>query len=86
MLSNDEKIGCITVSVLPIRAEMEVHNRRYWDALTTSLQNSILRDVNKLKKYVNEANEVLNAQPKTMSEVGEANLKHAQLLESSVEV
>ena len=84
--SSDEKIGCITVSVLPIRAEIELHNRKYWDALTMSLQTSILRDINKLNKYISDATEILNAQPKTMSEVGEANIKHAKLMETSVEV
>lgn len=86
VFSKDEQIGCITVSVLPIRAEIESHNRKYWDALTMSLQTSILRDINELNKYIADATNILNSQPKTISEVGEANMKHAQLMETSAEV
>ncbi|KAK6637824.1 hypothetical protein RUM44_008246 [Polyplax serrata] len=85
-LHKDEQIGCITVSVLPIRAEIESHNRKYWDALTMSLQTSILRDINELNKYIADATNILNSQPKTISEVGEANMKHAQLMETSAEM
>lgn len=51
-----------------------------------SLQTSILRDINNLNKYIADATDILNSQPKTMSEVGEANLKHARLMETSAEV
>lgn len=62
---------------------MEIHNRRYWDTLVTSLQMSILRDVSKIENYIAEANQVLNARPRTLSEIGEAHVKHARLMESS---
>lgn len=84
--SNDEKIGCITVSVLPLRAEIELHNRKYWDALVNSLQSSIIREINDLEKYIEDSMQVLNTQPRTMSEVGEAHSKHAQILKASDEV
>lgn len=71
---------------MPVRAEMELHNRRYWDALVTSLQSSILREVSDLEKYTTDAMQILNTQPRTLSEVGEAHAKHAQVMAASNEV
>jgi len=74
------------VSFLPVRAEIELHNRRYWDTLVSSLQSSVVRDVGVVEKFTTESTEILSRQPQTAEEIGEANAKHAVIMKTSSEV
>ena len=35
--SGEEKVDCISVSFAPIRTEIELLNKKYWDALVSTL-------------------------------------------------
>jgi dynein heavy chain 2 len=82
----DEKIECFSVSFLPVRAEIELHNRRYWDTVVSSLQSSIVRDIGVIEKFTTESTEILSKRPQTTEEIGEANAKYAEILKTSLEV
>ncbi|GLH06946.1 Dynein heavy chain, cytoplasmic, partial [Gryllus bimaculatus] len=82
----EEKVECFAVSFLPVRAEIELHNRRYWDTLVTSLQSSIVRDVTTVEKFTVEATEALSHQPQTVEEIGTANQKHAEIMKKAPEI
>lgn len=84
--STDEKIDCFSVSFLPVRAEIELHNRRYWDTVVSSLQSSIVRDVGIIEKFTTESTEILSRQPQTVDEIGEANAKHAEIMKTTPQV
>ncbi|XP_069679211.1 cytoplasmic dynein 2 heavy chain 1 isoform X2 [Periplaneta americana] len=84
--TTDEKIDCFSVSFLPVRAEIELHNRRYWDTVVSSLQSSIVRDVSAIEKFTSESTELLSRQPQTVEEIGEANAKHAEIMKVSPEM
>ena len=76
--SADEKIDCISVSFAPVRNEIEILNRKYWDSLVSLLQRSIVKDIETIEKFATEAMETLRTQPQTVEEIGEANRKHEE--------
>ena len=57
-LPSQEKIDCFTISFQPLRVELEIMNRRYWDILVQSLHNAIMKDINTIEKFTEEAIEV----------------------------
>lgn len=68
------------VSILPVRAEAEVHNRRYWDILTTSLKDSIKSDAQKIEEFSMEGINTLRQQPSTAEELSKASIQYSELL------
>lgn len=57
-LPSQEKIDCFTISFQPLRVELEIMNRRYWDILVQSLHNAIIKDISTIEKFTEEAVEV----------------------------
>ncbi len=82
----DEKIDCISVGFAPVRSEIENLNRKYWDALVTTLQFSIVSDINGIEKFAQEAMETLRRQPQTVEEIAEANQRHQQYDQTTPEM
>ncbi|KAF0306076.1 Cytoplasmic dynein 2 heavy chain 1 [Amphibalanus amphitrite] len=78
--STEEKIDCITVSFSAIRSEIEIINRRYWDALVSLLQHSIIRDCHALNRFATESSEGLKRQPQTIEEVGESAARRNEIV------
>ncbi|XP_076054654.1 dynein cytoplasmic heavy chain beethoven [Oratosquilla oratoria] len=76
--STEEKIECFSVSFQPLRAELEIINRRYWDLLIQSLHNAIIWNINTIDKFTNDAIEVLRQQPQTVEEIADANNRHTE--------
>lgn len=71
------------MSLLPIRTEMELQNRRYWDALSSSLQSAVLRRARAVSSYMEEASATLHAPRHSMDQVAEAYSNHARILSTS---
>ena len=84
--STDERIDCFSVSFLPVRAEIELHNSRYWDTLVSSLQTSVVRDIGVIEKFCTESTDLLSRQPQTVDEIGEANAKYTEVMKLAPEV
>ncbi|RZF43242.1 hypothetical protein LSTR_LSTR016848 [Laodelphax striatellus] len=81
--SSERKVDCIVISVAPVRAEVEMHNRRYWDILSSSLHSSVIQDVNKLENFILESKSSLEKAPQSLQEVGEINSKFESISESA---
>ncbi len=79
--SGEERIDCLSVSFAPVRMEVEVLNRRYWDALESTLHRSIVEDVHAVETFAIDAMETLKKQPQSVEEIGEANQKHREFEE-----
>lgn len=58
--STEERIDCFSISFQPLRVELEIMNRRYWDILVQSLHNAIIKDINTIEKFTEDAIEVSN--------------------------
>ncbi|XP_069942834.1 cytoplasmic dynein 2 heavy chain 1 isoform X1 [Cherax quadricarinatus] len=87
--STEEKLDCFSISFQPLRVELEIMNRRYWDILVQSLHNAIIKDINTIEKFTEEAVDVLKKQPQTVEEIATASQKHteyAKLTEEMVEL
>jgi dynein heavy chain 2 len=81
--SSDEKIECFTISLAPVRAEIDLQNRRYWDALASSLQTSILGEVTTIDKFITESTDALSKQPRSVDEISEAKSAYTQIIKNS---
>ncbi|XP_042887569.1 cytoplasmic dynein 2 heavy chain 1-like [Penaeus japonicus] len=84
--STEEKIDCFSISFQPLRVELEIMNRRYWDILVQSLHNAIIEDINAIEKFTESAIEVLKRQPQTVEEIAEASNKHSQYVAETEEM
>ena len=84
--ATEERLDCITVSFAAIRTEIELLNRRFWDTLVSTLQKSVLADVEKISAFAAEATSNLRKQPQSVEEIGEANQRHRAYAERSPEM
>lgn len=70
----DEQVDWIWISSASLRNDLEIHNRRYWIALSTSLQSSLQRDIATIEAFYLTAHNIMNQNiPKTPKELGTAN-------------
>lgn len=81
--SAEIKVECFIISTAAVRLELETHNRRYWDTLSTLLHSSILFDIASLNKFIEESNSTLKQQSSSAKEV---NSNHRKIIETSNEV
>ena len=71
-----QKLQCISINFAPLRSEIELLNRKYWDICVITLQRSIINDIETIEKFTSEGSDNLRRQPQTVEEIGEANLLH----------
>ena len=71
-------MDCITVNCTPVKAVIDDHIQRLFDALLNSLRKSIAADVNQIDSFVSGATDTLSQRPQTVEEIGEANSKHSE--------
>jgi methyl-accepting chemotaxis protein len=62
---------------------LEIHNRRYWDTLSTLLLSSILFDIANLNKFVEESTNALQHQSSSAKQI---NRNHKNIIDASIEV
>ncbi|OWF37256.1 Cytoplasmic dynein 2 heavy chain 1 [Mizuhopecten yessoensis] len=77
-LPHQLKIDCLTVNTTPVKAVIDDHIQRLFDALVNSLRKAIAHDVTTIDTFLKGAMETLSARPQTVEEIGEANAKHAE--------
>jgi len=66
-----------------VRLELETHNRRYWDTMSTLLHSSILFDIARLNKFIEESTNMLQQQTSSTKQV---NNNHKKIVDESYEV
>ena len=71
-----QKLQCISINFAPLRSEIELLNRKYWDICVITLQRSIINDIETIEKFTSDGSDNLRRQPQTVEEIGEANLLH----------
>lgn len=70
----------------PVCHEIEVHNRRYWDTLASSLYMSIQADVAIVAKFIQDATSTLQVQPQRLEDVKKANFEYRTISETAIQV
>ncbi|KAI9564905.1 hypothetical protein GHT06_008646 [Daphnia sinensis] len=84
--SDDERVGCFVISLAPLHREIEYIQRRYWDAITSSLYTSIHRDATAIDTFIANATLVLNVQFNDFEEVSQASSDFNGLLRTTPEM
>ncbi|XP_052794024.1 cytoplasmic dynein 2 heavy chain 1-like isoform X3 [Mya arenaria] len=85
-LPNQVKINCITVNTMPVKAVIDDHIQRLFDALLNSLRKAITKEVTDIDTFLNTSMEVLSKRPQSTEEIGEANTKHAEFAKARREI
>ena len=84
--SSEIKLDCIRISTTPVKAVIDDHIQRLFDALLNTLKRGINNDVNTIDSFLNSAMETLSKRPNTVEEIGEANAKHTEFGKTKNEV
>ncbi len=75
------------ISLGPLHREIEYIQRRYWDALTSSLYTSIHKDATAIDTFVSNATtKLLDVQPTDFDEISQASSDFNELLRTTPEV
>ncbi|XP_076446844.1 LOW QUALITY PROTEIN: cytoplasmic dynein 2 heavy chain 1-like [Babylonia areolata] len=85
-LPSQAKVDCITVNLMPVKAIIDDHIQRLFDALLNSLRKAITTEVSQIDGFVTTAMETLSQRPQTVEEIGQANAKHAEFSEKKQEI
>ena len=70
----------------PVKAVIDDHIQRLFDALLNSLRRAITVDVGAIDEFLNAAMDTLSKRPQTVEEIGDANSKHAEFAKTKKEV
>jgi dynein heavy chain 2, cytosolic len=79
-------IDCITVNTAPVKATIDDHLQRLFDALLSSLRKSINMHLRSIEEFTSTAMDVLLRRPQSMAEIGLANAKHEELSNSKMAI
>ncbi|XP_025088458.1 cytoplasmic dynein 2 heavy chain 1-like isoform X3 [Pomacea canaliculata] len=77
-LPSEAKVDCIIVNLMPVKAAIDDHIQRLFDALLSSLRKSISADVASIDSFITVATETLSQRPQTVEEIGQANAQHVE--------
>ncbi|XP_041438616.1 cytoplasmic dynein 2 heavy chain 1 isoform X2 [Xenopus laevis] len=78
-LPSSIKIDCMTINCNPVKSVVDDLIQTLFDSLLISLKKSIQAHLHEIDLFVTEGMEMLSSRPQTVEEIGEANMKHAQL-------
>ncbi|CAJ1028022.1 Dynein heavy chain, N-terminal region 2/Hydrolytic ATP binding site of dynein motor region/AAA domain (dynein-related subfamily)/P-loop containing dynein motor region/P-loop containing dynein motor region D4/Microtubule-binding stalk of dynein motor/ATP-binding dynein motor region/Dynein heavy chain region D6 P-loop domain/Dynein heavy chain AAA lid domain/Dynein heavy chain C-terminal domain containing protein, putative [Leishmania lindenbergi] len=80
-IENVMKIDCFAISTVPVRASIEEHLHRLEEALLNGMRRHIQTSLNDIDEFVLRVSNIVERQPTTMDEVGEANKRYKESLE-----
>ena len=68
-LPDQKKVDCITVNLVPFKSGIDSLFRSFEDALTETLEDSIEKDLEVVRRFVYKGLEQLNANPQSVEEI-----------------
>lgn len=80
------KVDCIRVSTAPVKATIDDHIQRLFDALQSSLKRSIVDDLTAAETFLQSCLEVLSQRPQTVEEISSAAEKHQEFVTTKTTV
>lgn len=84
--STEESIDCIVIDILPLRSDLEAISRRYWEALASSLKQSILNNIADLDEFLRDSVKFLeNVQLSNEESITESSVRYEQITNELVE-
>lgn len=79
-LSSEESIDCIIINTSPLRSEIELISRRYWESLTNSLRAAIVNDVTVVQEFLQNSLQFLNNVPMEETSITESGMKYEKMM------
>ncbi|KAJ3280883.1 Cytoplasmic dynein 2 heavy chain 1, partial [Borealophlyctis nickersoniae] len=73
------KVDCITVSTAPVKAAIDDHLQRLFDAMVSALRKGVAVHLAAVDAFIAKATETLTKRPQSLDEIGAANAAHSQL-------
>ena len=67
------------MSTLPVKASVEDHIQKLFDALLTSLRHSIQTNLSAIDQFLVKGKDALSVRPQTIEEIGDVNQAYNQL-------
>ena len=80
------RVDCVRVSTAPVKAAIDDHIQRLFDALLTSLRRAIAADVATIETFLTTAMTTLAQRPQTIEEIGPAKTSHAEFTKTKSQV
>lgn len=80
------KIDCLNVNAAPVKATIDDHIQRLFEALQTSLRKAIVIHIKYVEQFIDMAMEMLLKRPQTIAEIGYANLRHEELSKNKISI
>ena len=81
-LPDQKKVDCITISLVPFKSGIDSLFRSFEDALTETLEDSIEKDAEVVRKFVEKGLQQLNTNPQSVEEIEKM---HTDAVELGVE-
>ena len=74
------------MNTTPVKAVIDDHIQRLFDALMNTLRKAITKEVSDIEGFLNTSMETLSKRPQTVEEIGEANANHQKFGKTKREV
>ncbi|XP_053958646.1 cytoplasmic dynein 2 heavy chain 1 [Anastrepha ludens] len=78
--NSEESIECIIINTSPLRSEIELISRRYWESLTNSLRTAIVNDVTVIQEFLQSSLQFLNNVPMDETSITESGMKYEKMM------
>uniref|UniRef100_A0A1B0AQ10 Dynein heavy chain, cytoplasmic n=1 Tax=Glossina palpalis gambiensis TaxID=67801 RepID=A0A1B0AQ10_9MUSC len=78
--NTEESIDCIVIDILPLRCDIELLSRRYWEALSGSLKTSILADVSVIKEFLQSASQFVQNVAIDEASITESSIRYENIM------
>lgn len=78
-LPDQKRIDCMTINLVPFKSGIDSLFRGFEDALTDTLEDSIEKDTERVRKFVQKGLEQLNANPQSVEEIEKMHNDAVQL-------
>jgi dynein heavy chain 2 len=80
------KIDCITISAVPVKAAIDDHLQRLFDALLGTLKRGASKHLQAVEQFTTMAMELLLQRPQSMIDIGNANAVHSELSKNKLTI
>ncbi|XP_028896482.2 cytoplasmic dynein 2 heavy chain 1 [Zeugodacus cucurbitae] len=78
--NSEESIDCIIINTSPLRSEIELISRRYWESLTNNLRTAIVNDVTMVQEFLQNSLQFLNNVPMEETSITESGMKYEKMM------
>ncbi|ESN99131.1 hypothetical protein HELRODRAFT_66985, partial [Helobdella robusta] len=79
-IPNEIKVSSITISLIPLKINIEDQLQHLFEALLVTLKKSLLVDINKIDNFIVESTATFNLVPRSLDDINNINAKHLAII------